>query len=59
MIREDKAEVLGGNRVTLPLCKPQIPQGIFLDRTRAVIFRKLTAWIIERSLKRKINVNCT
>jgi hypothetical protein len=42
----------------LPLCKPQIPQGLVLDRTRAVICRKLTAWSMERSLKRKIKVNC-
>jgi len=56
---EHKAEVLVGNLVTLPHYKPQIPQGLVLDRTRAVICRKLTAWSMERSLTREINVNCT
>jgi hypothetical protein len=36
MIMTGETEVLGEKSVPLPLCRPQVPQGLFLDRNSQV-----------------------
>jgi hypothetical protein len=47
---QGKTEVLGEKPVPVPLCPPQIPHGLTLDRNRAssVRVRRLTAWAMAR-----------
>jgi hypothetical protein len=48
--RQGKTEVLGEKPVPVPLCPPQMPQGLTRDRTcfSALGGRQLTAWAMAR-----------
>jgi hypothetical protein len=56
---QGKTEVLGENPVPVPLCPPQILQGLTRDRTRASALRgrRLTAWAMARPRRRLSIVN--